>query len=198
MQMRPNALFFHAAGVAGYPVVSQEENVPRPPLPRAAFFFFLSSFLSSTFQQILRPLPTLLSHSALASSQLFPRTFNGCLPITFFFFFFYCRKCQRTTSRESKERSILSSAPLSVRLRRVCQRLCVCVCVRRQGERGGGELEGVFSVSLIPATTALSAPLLPLMVTIVRFGQAVWWQPLRKIHQKRGSPALSHTAVAQT
>lgn len=140
MQMRPNVLFFHAAGVAGYPVVSQEENVPRPPLPRAAFFFFSSSssisFFSSTFQQTLRPLPTLLSHSLLAVSQLFPRTFNGCLPNHLFFFFFNCRKCQRTTSRESKQRSILSSAPPSVRLHRVCQHLCVCERERRQEERG--------------------------------------------------------------
>lgn len=51
---------------------------------------------------------------------------------------------------------------------------------------------------MIPATTALGAPLLlSLMVTIVRFGRALRWQPLRKIHQKRGSPALSHSAAAQ-
>lgn len=66
--------------------------------------------------------------SALSSHILM-----GIFPITFFF---YCRKCQRTTLREPKECSILSSAQPSQSVS------SLPVCVRGVRRGGGGKLEG--------------------------------------------------------
>lgn len=160
MHKRPNVSFlFIRGGGGGLQDIKWSArrrvylSLPEPSLPLTLDFpsnspVLLLSFAFSPF---------------VAGCPLFPHTFNGYLPNHLF----HCRKCQRTTLRESEECSILSFECVEL------ANVCVCVCVR--GQERGRQTGRVFSVSSMPA--------LQLSVSLgnnSEVGGGVWWQPLRK------------------